>query len=265
MRRMICAAVLLFAPGVLLAAAETEGPSASGLWKVDGDVMGTPVKMMCSLTEDSHKLNGTCSGAADGYTAHKVAGTIKSQKVEFHFQTAIGGNSITLIVSGTLDEDKSKMDGTLDVEPMAVSGGFSAVKESLNQAPAAAAAAPTSEPAPSSEATPSASSTQPSHPAGTWNIEVDVQGTQVPLTCVFTETDVKLTGSCAGAGEDKTPRSLTGTIGEKGISWHFDSQFQEQPISVTMTATINADGSKMSGIMAVAPLNAEGTFVGVKQ
>ena len=81
--------------------------------------MGTPVRMMCALTETDHKLSGTCSGAEDGFAAHKVAGSVKAQKVEYYFQTAIGGNPITLIVSGTLNEDRSQMEGDLDVEPMA--------------------------------------------------------------------------------------------------------------------------------------------------
>ena len=92
-------------------------------------MMGQPVRMMCALTETKHNLSGVCSGAQDGYAAHKVAGSVKAQKMQFYFQTAIGGNPLTLIVSGTLNQDSTKMDGDLDVEPMAVGGLFSAIKE----------------------------------------------------------------------------------------------------------------------------------------
>src|ERR1039458_5453993 len=109
MKRTACVAILLLSPGILFVVPAADAQSISGLWKVDGQVMGTPVRMMCALTETDHKLSGTCSGAEDGFAAHKVAGSVKAQKVEYYFQTAIGGNPITLIVSGTLNEDRSQM------------------------------------------------------------------------------------------------------------------------------------------------------------
>ena len=129
MRRFACMVLLLLSPGLLPAAPAADAPSTTGLWKIDGNMMGQPVRMICALTETKHNLSGVCSGAEDGYAAHKVAGSVKAQKMQFYFQTAIGGNSLTLIVSGTLNEDSTRMDGDLDVEPMAVGGLFSAIKE----------------------------------------------------------------------------------------------------------------------------------------
>ena len=94
MKRLVCIATiatLLMSPLALFAAPSTDAPSASGLWRIDGDVMGAPVKMTCTLADTDHKLTGVCSGAADGFTPHKIDGSVKTQKLQFHFQSDFGG------------------------------------------------------------------------------------------------------------------------------------------------------------------------------
>jgi hypothetical protein len=259
--------LLLLAPYALLAAPPPDAPPTTGLWKVEGEVMGTPVKMMCNLTESDHKLSGVCSGEQDGYAAHKIVGTVKAQKVEFYFQTAFGGNSLTLIVSGTLNEDRSRIDGGLDIEPMAVGGAFSAIREAEDAANPGPPANDTPAPADTPAATTSAA--QPTGPTpspeGAWEINGDVQGTPVQLTCVLTKAELKLTGTCANGDLDKTPHALTGAILDKGLAWRFDTEYQAQPITVSMKATVSPDGATMRGTIAVAPMDAAGTFTGVKQ
>lgn len=293
MKRFACLAILLLSPVLLsTAAAQANAPSITGLWKIEGNMMGQPVRMMCALTETKHNLSGVCSGAQDGYAAHKVAGSVKAQKMQFYFQTAIGGNPLTLIVSGTLNEDSTKMDGDLDVEPMAVGGLFSAVKElehdsasaqadaAAAQTDAAAAQAWAAEAqadlATGNEAASGAgaavagatesnpSSAQPVA-TGTWKIDGNVMGNPVTMTCMLIEADHKLAGSCSGAGEGSTPRALTGTTTPKGVNWRFDSQVQGQPISFSMIATLAADGTKMNGTLSIAPMGVGGTFTAVKQ
>jgi hypothetical protein len=262
MQRITWMVILLLAPAVASAAPAADAPSTSGLWKIDGEVMGRPVNMMCTLTETNRKLIGTCSGAVDGYAAHKVAGTVKAQKVEFYFQTSIGGNAITLIVNGTLNPNRSRMDGSLDVEPLAVGGTFAASREPAPATDAVTGAAPTTTTdGMSGEGTAATASAA----TGTWKIDGDVQGTPVKLTCVLTAAEQKLTGTCAVASEDNVPRALTGTVTEKGLGWHFDSEYQGQPITVSMNAMLSIDGSRMNGTMAVAPFDADGTFIGVRQ
>jgi hypothetical protein len=306
MRRFACIAILLLSPGALSAAPAADAASTTGLWKIEGNMMGQPVRMMCALTEANHKLSGVCSGAQDGYAAHKIAGTVKAQKVEFYFQTAFGGNPLTMIVSGTLNEDRTKMDGDMDVEPMAVGGLFSAVKElehdtssaqadaaaaqtdaaaaqawaaeaqaglaAGNEAAAGAEAADAGAKAPQTGAKaaqagaagPAPASAQPVA-TGTWKIDGDVQGTPVTMTCVIAEAEHKLTGTCVGAGEGTTPRTLNGTTTAKGLGWRFDSQVQGQPITFSINATMSADGTKMNGTISVAPMDVDGTFIAVKQ
>jgi hypothetical protein len=261
--------VLLLSPAAMRAAPAASAPSMTGLWKVTGDVMGTPVRMMCNLTETNHTLSGVCSGEQDGYSAHKIAGTVKASKAEFHFQTAFGGNPLTLIVSGTTNEDMSRMDGGLDVEPMAVGGSFTAVREQEDQAAADAAADPASATATQPSATTTPAATDSPSPTlqpvvtGNWKIDCDLQGTPVKMMCALSQAEHRLTGTCTAEGDD-TPRALAGTTTEQGLGWRFDADYQGQPITVTMRATLTSDG-KMNGTLTVAPMNAEGTFAGVKQ
>jgi len=292
MKRFACMVLLLLSPGLLPAAPAVDAPSTTGLWKIEGSMMGQPVRMMCALTETKHNLSGVCSGAEDGYAAHKVAGSVKAQKMQFYFQTAIGGNPLTLIVSGTLNQDFTKMDGDLDVEPMAVGGLFSAIKElehdtASAQANAAAAQtdaaaaqawaaevqahlatgneAATGAGAAVAGATESNPSSAQPIATGTWKIDGNVMGNPVTMTCVLTEAEHKLAGTCSGAGESRTPRALTGTATPKGVNWRFDDQFQGQPISFSINATMSADGAKMNGTLSIAPMNVGGDFVATKQ
>jgi hypothetical protein len=260
MKQIACIAVLLLWSGVVLAAPAANPPSTTGLWKIDGDVQGRPVNMMCSLTETDHKLSGTCSGAIDGYTAHQITGKVKAQKAEFYFQATFADNPITLIVSGTMNEDRSTMDGDLDVEPMAVGGSFAGKRE-----PTPNGSAPVDEIAdapPTGTSSPDDAAAKPIA-TGTWKIDGDVQGTPVKLTCVLTQVEKKLTGTCTA--EDKLPRSVTGASSDTGVNWHFDTEYQGQPIMVTMTATQTADTTRMNGTIAVSPMDADGTFVALKQ
>jgi hypothetical protein len=277
--------------------------------------------MMCALTETKHNLSGVCSGAQDGYAAHKIAGSVKGQKVQFYFQAAFGGNSLTLIVSGTLNEDRTQMDGDMEVAPvgggmdaqqMNLSGTLKAVKELEHDtasaqamataaqtdataaqtwaaeaqaemaagngaeakpdaatagniaADAGARAAQAGAQAAAASATASTTSSAQPIATGTWSINAQVQQTQVQMTCVLAETEHRLAGSCT-AGEDSTPRSLTGVTTAKGVGWRFDTQYQGQPITISMNATITPDGTKMKGAMSVAPMGVDGTFVAAKQ
>lgn len=326
MNRFAYIAILLLSPGVLLAApaptstptSAPDGPSITGLWKTDGAISGQPVRMMCALTETKHNLTGICSGAQDGYAVHKIAGSVKGQKVQFYFQAAFGGNSLTLIVSGTLNQARTQIDGDMEVAPMGggmdaqqmnLSGTLKAIKElehdtSSTQAAAAAAqtdasaaqawaaqtqaemaagnvseakadaaqagnyAVEAGAKAAQAGADAAAANAQTSPSAqplatGTWKIDANIQQTQVTMTCVITETDHKLTGNCST--DDATPRALTGITTPKGLGWRFDTAYQGQPLTISMSATFVADGAKMNGTMSVVPMGVDGTFIATKQ
>ena len=302
MGRVVGMLVLLLSPGLIaVASAQAAQASITGLWKVECNIMGQPVGMMCALTETNHRLSGTCTGAQDGYVAHKIAGTVKAQKVEFYFQAAWGGNSLTTIVSGVLNEDRTGLDGDMDIKPTGgdmgaqnagYNGSLSAIKEpeynaatvanavaAQTDAKAAQAwaaevqadlangdsAATNNESARTGTQAAAGKSTGVASPApmvatGTWKIDGTVMGNAVTMTCVLTEAEHALTGTCSGAGESRTPRALTGTATANSVGWRFDDEYQGQPITFSMNATLAGEGRKMSGTMALAPFGVQGTF-----
>jgi len=120
------------APATAAATTSTDAqapPSMSGVWKVDGDVMGQPVHMTCRLTDASHVLSGTCAGADDNNTEHPISGKVKAQSVEWHFQSAYQGSAITVSLTGTAAPNGSKVSGDMDIEPMQAGGSFVAVRQ----------------------------------------------------------------------------------------------------------------------------------------
>ena len=275
MRRIACVAVLLVSPGLLRAAQAAGAGSTTGLWKVDGEVMGTTVRMMCALTETNRRLSGTCSGEQDGYTPHKVDGSVKAQKMQFYFQTYIRGSAITMSLNGMLNEDRTKLDGDMDVEPMAVGGAFTAIREVEHATQGATDAATPSSgdgsaparvelPKVAAEGGPEANATG-AGAAGTWKIDGSVQGNPITMSCAIAEAEQKLTGTCTGAGDSVGPQALTGEVTEKGVTWRFGSAYRGNAITFSMSGSMAEDGAKMSGSMVVAPWNASGTFVAVKQ
>jgi hypothetical protein len=259
--------MLLAGPAVLWAAPAADVNSTTGLWKIDGDVHGRPVNMMCQLTQTEQKLTGTCAGATDGFVAHKVDGTVKGDKLQLHFQTAFGGNSIMLIVSGKLNADRSHASGDLDVEPLGVGGKFEGERTtdvdgslSTQDASGGQASLPAAQ---STQSAAAGASTLVADASGTWKIEGDVQGTPVLLQCVFTQKQQALSGTCTSEGG--RANVVTGEVTEQRLKWRFDGDYQGQPIRVSMTATLATDSGTMHGDMVVAPFNAEGSFTGSRQ
>jgi hypothetical protein len=98
---------------------------------------------------------------------------------------------------------------------------------------------------------------------GSWKIDGNVQGVPVIMTCAIVETDKVLSGACTG--DDGTTHTIKGKVQEKVVTWAFDSSYQGQPITVTMSGTVDATGMKMSGSIAVDPLQADGGFTATKQ
>jgi hypothetical protein len=143
MKRTLLAALLFAAPAMLVRAQDTMPPapppaasasqtavSYTGSWRVDGDVQGQPVKMLCSLVQDDkNKITGSCTAEADDTgVPRKVAGEVKKGSVNWHFDTVFQDNPISVAMSATMSDDGKTMSGTIDVEPMGVGGEFNAVR-----------------------------------------------------------------------------------------------------------------------------------------
>jgi hypothetical protein len=252
-------AVLLLVSAASALAAPPDRISATGLWKIAGDVYGRPVDLMCQLTQTAQKLSGTCSTATDGFVAHKVDGSVKGEKFQLHFQSAFGSNSIMMIVSGKVNEDGSHVSGDLDVEPIGVGGKFEG--ERATEADAAVNTPPLASPA---DAAVSPLTSAPSDVTGFWNIEARFGRIPIHLACQLSQKQHAVAGTCTG--EDAVPRTVTGEVTAQRLTWRFQAEYQGQPIDVSMTASVTGeDTAGMRGSMAVAPLNLVAVFNGTRQ
>ena len=102
--------------------------SVSGTWKLSGDVSGHSVDEDCTFTQDGKKLTGSCkSAAADKPT--EVTGEVNDKKVTWQYETDYQGQKLTVAFTGTLDAAGSQLKGDIDVQPVGVSGTFSAQKQ----------------------------------------------------------------------------------------------------------------------------------------
>ncbi len=95
-------------------------------------------------------------------------------------------------------------------------------------------------------------------PAGTWKVVGDVQGVPVNLSCTLAETEGKLSGACIDDQSKSHP--VTGEIKDKVVFWAFNSEYEGSPITVNMAGTLDTTGAKMSGTIAVDPMQADGQF-----
>ncbi len=102
--------------------------SVSGTWKVSGDVSGNSIDQVCTFTQDGKKLAGSCKSAeADKPTA--ITGEVNDKKVTWQHDADYQGQKLTVAYTGALDASGSQLKGDIDVQPVGVSGTFSAQKQ----------------------------------------------------------------------------------------------------------------------------------------
>jgi hypothetical protein len=102
-------------------AVSAEPVSVAGRWEVSANVGGTASDMDCTFKQKDTELTGSCE---TDQTPHEIMGKVDSKTVTWQFNTQYEGQTLTVVYSGTLDEDK--MVGTVDVQPLGVSGDFKA-------------------------------------------------------------------------------------------------------------------------------------------
>ena len=104
----------------LLSVATLFAADVSGNWKVDGDVVGNPVKFDCVLKQEGEKLSGTA--VIEGKDV-PVSGSVKERDVTFEFDTSSGYH---LVFTGALGEDGG-LKGSIAVS--GAEGTFTATKQ----------------------------------------------------------------------------------------------------------------------------------------
>lgn len=115
--------VVAFASVVALAAQQQS--TVAGKWKVSSNVGGTASEQTCTFTQKDDAVAGTCEGDRGPLP---VSGKVDGKNVTWQFNTQWEGQTLTVIYSGAL-ESPAKMTGTVDVQPLSVSGEFSATLE----------------------------------------------------------------------------------------------------------------------------------------
>lgn len=94
----------------------------------------------------------------------------------------------------------------------------------------------------------------------TWKIDGNVEGVPVVETCILTQTDATLAGTCK---DTLATRTVTGTVAEKMITFSHPSEYQGQPLVLTFAGNLDETG-KLSGTIDVSPLGYQGVFSATK-
>jgi len=100
-------------------------PVVPGAWTITGDVQGYPINESCTFTQDNDKILGPCKNAEGKSFDTKVS--VDEKKVVFVHGGEYQGEALTLTFTGTWN-DKGELIGDIDVQPMNVSGTFTAKK-----------------------------------------------------------------------------------------------------------------------------------------
>jgi hypothetical protein len=109
---------------VALLLTEPQSPVA-GKWKVSSNVGGTSSEQACTFTQKDDVVAGTCEGDSGPLP---VSGKVDGKNVTWQFNTQWEGQTLTVIYSGAL-ESATKITGRVDVQPLNVSGDFTATQE----------------------------------------------------------------------------------------------------------------------------------------
>jgi hypothetical protein len=98
----------------------TQSTSVEGRWEVAANIGGTSTQMDCMFKQKDTELTGTCEGDSG---ALPITGKVEGKTVTFQFNAQHEGQALTVIYTGTL-ESADKITGSVDVQPLSVSGDF---------------------------------------------------------------------------------------------------------------------------------------------
>jgi len=120
MTRLTLFALALAATAVM----QAQSSSIAGTWTVRADVSGNQSESDCTFTLKESDLGGSCK--SDRGTV-MVTGKVDGKTVNWQFDTQYEGQTLTVYYTGTL-QSAEKITGTINVQPMNVSGEFTATK-----------------------------------------------------------------------------------------------------------------------------------------
>jgi hypothetical protein len=108
------------------AVAAAPGVDITGTWALAADVQGVSVTETCTLTQSPEgKLTGSCD--VNGMAKYATTGSVTDKTVIITHAGEYQGQGLTMTYTGKVNSDGG-ITGVLDVDPMSVSGSFSATK-----------------------------------------------------------------------------------------------------------------------------------------
>ena len=96
---------------------------------------------------------------------------------------------------------------------------------------------------------------------GTWQINGDVVGNPVKVTCVISQSGTTLTGNCANP--TGAPFPLTGEAKDGKYMFQYDVDYQGQTLQIVYSATF-VSPKDLKGTIEVKPMGASGTFTATR-
>jgi hypothetical protein len=118
--KTIVLSFLLFSVPVLVPAAQDT--SLAGQWKIHSSIAGHESDFDCTFTQNNQDLGGTCKTNEATLT---ITGKLEASKVTFQYKTTYEGQELTIVHAGKV-ESPSKFAGSVEVQPMGVTGDFTA-------------------------------------------------------------------------------------------------------------------------------------------
>jgi hypothetical protein len=103
---------------------QTAPAAVAGTWTVKADVSGNQSESNCTFTQKDADLTGNCTSDRGTVT---ITGKVDGKTVNWQFDTPYEGQTLTVYYSGTT-QSADKISGTINVQPMNVSGDFTATK-----------------------------------------------------------------------------------------------------------------------------------------
>lgn len=119
MKRFVLLAIALI-PVVVTA----QPASVAGKWEINGTVGGTQTYSECNFTQKDADLTGTCEGDQG---PKEITGKVDGKSVSWQLNAQWEGQTLTVYYKGSL-QSPEKITGTVDVQPLSVSGEFTATR-----------------------------------------------------------------------------------------------------------------------------------------
>lgn len=118
MKKLFAVSALLLASSAFAVAA----PNLTGNWTVHQNIAGNESSQECTFVQADNKLTGTCKSNEKDVA---INGSVDGQKATWKYESDFNGTPLTMSYTATLD-DSSKIAGSVEVQPFAVTGDFTA-------------------------------------------------------------------------------------------------------------------------------------------